>query len=171
MKVILIAAISADGYIGTSSDHFADWTSKEDKKLFVELTKQAGVIVVGRNTYETIGKALPGRLNIVYTSKPLDNSDIQTTQEPPKELVNRLEKEGYDQLALCGGRSIYDLFLKEGLVDEIYLTIEPKLFGSGITLSKLPLELDLELIESKKLNNDTLNLHYKVLKRDVGTNQ
>lgn len=164
MKVLLIAAISADGYIGKSSEHLSDWTSKEDKKLFIELTKKAGVIVMGRNTYETIGKALPGRLNVVYTSKPLDNPDVQVTQEPPEELLGRLADEGYEEVALCGGQAIYDLFLRENLVDELFLTIEPKMFGSGITLSKTFAEADLKLIECKKLNNDTLNLHYTVRK-------
>ncbi|HET7673408.1 MAG TPA: dihydrofolate reductase family protein [Candidatus Saccharimonadales bacterium] len=164
MKVILIAAVSADGYIAKTSNHPADWTSKEDKKLFVELTKKAGAMVMGRNTYETIGKALPGRLNIVYTSKPLDDPGVEATQEPPDELLNRLEKDGYDMLAVCGGRAVYDLFLKNNLIDELYITIEPKLFGSGISLAKTLSETELELIESKKLNDDTLNLHYKVVK-------
>lgn len=164
MKVILIAAVSADGYIAKTSNHPADWTSKEDKKLFVELTKKAGAMVMGRNTYETIGKALPGRLNIVYTSKPLSDPGVEATQEPPDELLNRLEKDGYDMLAVCGGRAVYDLFLKNNLIDELYITIEPKLFGSGISLAKTLSETELELIESKKLNDDTLNLHYKVVK-------
>lgn len=164
MKVLLIAAISADGYIAKSAQHFADWTSKEDKKLFVELTKTAGVIIMGRNTYETIGKALPDRLNIVYTSKPLDNPDVETTQEPPADLLKRLGEQGYMQAALCGGQAIYDLFLKEGLVDELSITIEPKLFGTGITLSKSLAESELKLIECKNLNDDTLNLRYEVKK-------
>lgn len=164
MKVILIAAISADGFIARDSAHAADWTSKEDKKLFVELTKKAGVMVMGRNTYETIGKALPGRLNIVYTSRPIDNPEIQTTQEAPEALINRLKQEGFSEIAVCGGQVIYDLFLSSGLVDELYLTIEPKLFGHGITLAKTLADLDLKLLDHKKLNNDTLTLHYEVIK-------
>ncbi|HYF96460.1 MAG TPA: dihydrofolate reductase family protein [Patescibacteria group bacterium] len=164
MKVILIAAVSADGFIAKDSAHTADWTSKEDKKLFVELTKRAGVMIMGRNTYETIGQALPERLNIVYTSRLIDNPEIQTTQEPPEQLVSRLDQEGFSEIALCGGQVIYDLFLNSGVVDEIYLTIEPKLFGHGITLSKTLNDLNLKLIGHKKLNDDTLNLHYEVIK-------
>lgn len=164
MKVILIAAVSADGFIGKSRNHLADWTSPEDKKLFVELTKRAGVIVMGRNTYETIGKALPGRLNIVYTTRAIDNPEVQTTSEEPQTLLDRLIADGYDQVAICGGQTVYDLFLSAGIVDEIYLTIEPKLFGSGITLAKTAADLNLKLISQQKINDDTLNLHYKVLK-------
>ena len=164
MKVLIIVAISADGFIATDANHPAVWTSKEDKKLFVELTKRAGVMIMGRSTYETIGKALPGRVNIVYTSRPLDSPDIVTTQEDPKELVERLSKEGYEEIAVCGGQAIYDMFLKEKLVDELYITVEPVFFGSGITISKNFNKADLQLIEYKELNNDTLNLHYRVKK-------
>lgn len=164
MKVILIAALSADGFIGKTRDHLADWTSPEDKKMFVELTKQAGVIVMGRNTYETIGKALPGRLNIVYTSQPLNNPDVEATNEEPQALISRLANSGYSKVAICGGQAIYDLFLSAGVVDEIYLTIEPRLFGDGISLFKETTDINLKLISQQKLNDDTLNLHYKVLK-------
>ena len=164
MKVVIIAAISADGFIATDANHPAVWTSKEDKKLFIELTKRAGVMVMGRNTYETIGKALPGRKNIVYTSRPLNAQDIVTTQEDPKELIDRLAKEGYREVAICGGQTVYDMFLKENLVDELYITVEPVLFGDGIPMSKNLNKTDLRLIEYKELNNDTLNLHYKVEK-------
>lgn len=164
MKVTLIAALSADGYIAKSADHPADWTSKQDKRLFMELTKRARVIIFGRNTYETIGKALPGRLNIIYTSRALPNPDIETTNEAPDKLLKRLQKQGYDEVAVCGGRAIYDLFLKENLIDELFLTIEPVLFGNGINLSSSPSGTALSLIECKKLNDNTLNLHYKVIK-------
>ncbi len=164
MKVILIVALSADGFIAKDSDHFADWTSKEDKKLFVDLTRESGVVIMGRNTFETIGKALPGRLNMVYTSKKLADKNIEATAEEPTLLLNRLAERGFNKVAVCGGQSIYDLFLKENLVDELYITVEPKLFGNGITLSKSFSDTELKLIELKKLNNDTLNLHYKVIK-------
>ena len=70
MKVILMLAMTVDGKIARSTDHAADWTSKEDKKAFVEATKEAGAIIMGRNTFETIGRPLPGRLNLILTSTP-----------------------------------------------------------------------------------------------------
>ena len=164
MKIILIAAVTADGFIARDSNQLADWTSKEDKQVFVGLTKQAGVMIMGRNTYETIGRALPGRKTIVYTSKPLDNAEVQVTQAEPSELISQLAKEGFEEVAICGGQQIYDLFLSKGLVDEIYLTIEPKIFGSGISLALSSNDLDLHLLESDKLNDDTLLLRYEVKK-------
>lgn len=67
IKVTMLMAITLDGKIGKDSDHFPDWTGKEDKKLFVEMTKKAGVLIMGAKTYNTIGRPLPGRKNVIMT--------------------------------------------------------------------------------------------------------
>lgn len=161
IKVLIIAAVTADGFIAHGADELADWTSKEDKKLFVELTKRAGVVVMGSATYRTIGRPLPGRKNIVYTRSKIDG-DVEVTQETPQELVGRLAREGYKELAVCGGRSIYELFLAAGMVDELYLTVEPILFGSGIKFCDLSVDVPLKLLDCKLLNESSTLLHYEV---------
>jgi len=165
MNVFIIAAVTADGFIARSGTHEADWTGGEDKKVFVKLTKQAGTIVMGSRTFATIGRALPDRRNIVYTSKPdsITADGIETTNESPVELIDRLSKEGVSTLAVCGGSAIYDLFMRAGVVDEIYLTIVPKLFGAGMPLFAGSLDCDLELIDTETLGKDTLLLHYRVI--------
>jgi dihydrofolate reductase len=169
MKVFLIAAVTADGFIARTNDQLSDWTSSEDKKVFVRLTKEAGVMVMGSRTFATIGRALPERKTIVYTSHPeavagLDDPAIQTTQEDPKALVDRLAAEGANGLAICGGAQIYSLFAAAGVLDEVYLTVEPVFFGTGITLFSEQLDIRLELIESQKLNDNVILLHYRVAK-------
>jgi dihydrofolate reductase len=164
MKVFIIAALTADGFIGRDAGHLADWTSPEDKKLFVSLTKQAGTMVMGARTFATIGKALPGRRTLVYTSKPeaFSVEGVEATNEAPEVLLQRLADEGVEQVAICGGASIYGLFMRAGLVDELYLTIEPVLFGAGITLFDAPTQTTLRLLESRPLNDNTVLLHYAV---------
>lgn len=164
MKVFIIAATTADGFIGRDSGHTADWTGAEDKRVFVRLTKEAGVMVMGSRTFATIGRALPGRRNIVYTSRPNDikAKDIETTNETPTVLLRRLKNEGAKAVAICGGTSIYDLFMREGLVDEVYLTVVPKLFGKGVSLFASVLDIDLLLQEVTKLGDGSLLLHYTV---------
>nr|AIA15699.1 RibD C-terminal domain protein [uncultured bacterium]AIA15777.1 RibD C-terminal domain protein [uncultured bacterium] len=164
IRVFVIAAVSADGFIARTQTELADWTSKEDKKIFVELTKKAGVMVMGSNTFKTIGRALPGRRNIVYSHTPIEVEGIETTEETPQELVTRLEAEGCAELAVCGGRAIYDMFLRAGVVDEVYLTLEPVLFGTGITLAGSPLTTSLKLLETRPLNEDVMLMHYGVRK-------
>jgi dihydrofolate reductase len=162
MKVFIIAAITADGFIGRDAKQLANWTSREDKRIFVELTKRAGVIIMGGNTYKTIGRALPGRRNIVYSHETINQEGIETTQEKPDDLIKRLEREGHTEVAICGGRQIYTMFLDAGLVDELYLTVEPVLFGQGVSLSSSSLAASLNLKELKQLNDNVLLLHYEV---------
>lgn len=165
MKTFIIAAITADGFIGQSAHHLSTrWTSHADKVFFSETTKKAGVVVMGRSTFDTIGRALPGRRTIVLTTRPLDIEGVETTQESPKELVERLTKEGCSELAVCGGASVYAQFMGEGIVDEIYLTVHPTLFGAGVPLFSEPLTSRLALIETKDIGDGTVLLHYGVAK-------
>ena len=157
----LIAAITADGFIAKSHDHPATWTSKEDKKLFVELTKRAGVMVMGANTYRTIGKALPGRMTIVYSREAIEG--IETTTKSPRELLADLAARGYSEVAVVGGATIYTLFMEAHAIDTLYLTIEPKLFGQGLSLFNKPLDIRIELVSHTSLSPQTVLLEYKVL--------
>lgn len=166
MRVFIIAALTADGFIGRDSGHTADWTGKEDKKIFTELTKEAGVIIMGSRTHATIGRALPGRRNIVYTSRPeqVTTEGVETTSEPAKDLLARLESEGATAVAICGGTSIYDLFMREGLVDELYLTYVPLVFGKGVSLFSGELSADLDLEKVTQLPDGAVLVHYIVKK-------
>lgn len=167
MKVFIIAAITVDGFIGKSSGHFPSWTSPEDTKHFVNKTKEAGVVVMGSTTYQTIldhGKRLPGRRVIVYTSSPDKFPGVETTQDSPAQLLDRLHAEGVELVAICGGSQIYSLFLNSKVVDELYITVEPLIFGSGVPLFADETDAKLKLLESTPLNSSTLLLHYAVLK-------
>src|SRR5581483_8253719 len=130
MKAFIIAAQSADGFIGLDANHRSlDWRSKADAKFFIERTKQAGIMVMGSATYHTFKfrRTPPGRRLIVMTSRPdvIEGEGIETTNEGPVALLDRLEHEGAQEIAISGGATIYKLFLDHNLVDEIYLTIEP----------------------------------------------
>jgi dihydrofolate reductase len=161
MIPFIIAAISADGFIARDSHHPAFWTSKEDKKRFVELTKRAGVVVMGSTTFKTLPRPLAERVNIVYTrTKQIEG--VETTQEDPKILIDRLEAKGFTEVAICGGSEIYNLFLKEKLVRKIYLTIEPIVFGKGMTMFKDEMNYRLELMNLTKTEGGSVMLEYNV---------
>jgi dihydrofolate reductase len=167
MKVFIIAAQTLDGFIAKSLDQVStNWTSTDDKKFFTERTKKAGVVVMGSSTYRTFNKPLKDRLNIVYSRNESFEGTEKTSLEP-KELVKDLEARGFSEVAICGGSSIYTLFLKAGVVDTIYLTIEPILFGNGISLLNENIDLNLALISEEKTSSGTLFLEYKVLPKNV----
>ncbi|MFH1711931.1 MAG: dihydrofolate reductase family protein [Patescibacteria group bacterium] len=167
MEVFIIAAVSVNGMIAEEKDQVSlDWTSKDDLQFFIEKTKEAGVVVMGRTTYETIGKPLKGRLNVVMTRHPEDqvniDGELEWTSDPPEEIVKKLKLEGRQKVAICGGASIYSLFLHEGLVTDLYLTVEPVIFGNGTPLVSSLGRLDLQLIEHQKLGEQAVMLHYKI---------
>lgn len=166
MKVTLLMAITLDGKIGESSDHFPDWTESADKKLFKSYTKEAGVFVMGRKTFDTIGRALPGRLNVVMTRNPKESKeeDLMFTSLSPKDLLKDLDKRGFREVVIAGGQMVNTLFAKENLVDEILVTISPKIFGQGLSLFDESVALDLELLEVEKIGDKTIKARYKVMK-------
>lgn len=161
IKCFIVAAQTADGFIAKDATHAAFWTSKEDKKRFVELTKRAEVVVMGSQTFKTLPRALKERTNIVY-SKSQTFEDAEVTEDEPITLLNKLEARGFKEVAICGGSSIYTMFIKAGVVDTIYLTIEPLLFGAGICLFNEEINIHLELISHVKTEAGTLLLEYKV---------
>lgn len=165
-------AQTLDGKIAKNEIHKADWTSSEDKKIFVELTKKAGVIIMGNTTYKTIGFPLKNRLNCILTKNIKDKENIKGELEYFEnidELLKNLESRGYKEVILCGGSKINSLFIENNLISEIYITIEPKIFGNGVSLfSDIDLDVDLELIDVIRINNSCV-LKYKV-KNNVSLN-
>lgn len=169
MKTFLIAALTTDGFIARSSDHLADWTSREDKKFFTKLTKRAGVVVMGLNTYKTIGRPLGGRLNVVYAPPTERLVGVELTQKEPSDLLSHLESRGYKDVAIIGGSTIYTLFMQAGLIDSLYLTVEPLVFGQGLPLFNAELDARLKLRRVKKLGKDAVLLEYQVKKETNDT--
>jgi dihydrofolate reductase len=166
MKVILLMAMTLDGRIGRDSQHFPDWTGKEDKRLFVEISRRAGVIIMGSKTYDTLEAPLPGRKNIVMTRQQRHSSfdNLIYTAQRPREIVAALEKEGYQEVVLAGGAQINSLFAADQMIDEIIVTISPLVFGCGLSMFSAEIALELELLEMRQLAPQLIMLHYRVLK-------
>lgn len=168
IKTFIIVAETVDGFIAKNSGHEATWTSKEDKKRFVEITKRAGVMVMGLNTFNTFPSPIPGRLHIVYS--PDENAEdknipgvVEYTKDSPADLIKKLEERGFTEVAICGGTTIYTMFMKSGLVETIYLTIEPKLFGKGMGIFNEDLDFNLELVNSSATESGTILVEYKIV--------
>lgn len=172
MKVFLLAAVTVDGFIGRDADDRSfDWTSAEDKQFYVDSIKRAGVVIMGRKTFETFTRYPKGLKYFLYTTQPEtfinpkpDVITAEATKEDPRSLIKRLEQEGYSEVAICGGSSIYTLFMKAGLIDRLYLTIEPIVFGQGVGLFNAEIDAKLQLVELRRLTEQTLLLEYQVIK-------
>ncbi|KUK79595.1 MAG: Bifunctional deaminase-reductase domain protein [Microgenomates bacterium 39_7] len=182
-QVFIIVATTADGFIAQETYQAStNWTSKEDNELFHQLTKEAGVVVMGETTFGTIpAKYLPmsNRLNVIYSHlsreelvnkfkidpNNVTDDTLRVTSLQPQELVENLAHGGYEKITICGGSSIYTQFLQAGVVDKLYITIEPIIFGSGIKLFNQPVEQKLKLVNSKRLNEQgSILMEYDCIK-------
>src|SRR3990167_3664298 len=172
MRVILVMVQSLNGKITRGDDtDIYKWTSKEDQKFFFSFLKKHEVIIMGSRTYEAARKNIKlddKRLRIVLTSTPKRYSSeqelgkIEFTNANPADLLARLETDGYKQVLLVGGGKVNAAFFAQNLVDELYLTIEPVLFGKGkAIIAEKKFNANLKLINLTKLNpKGTLLLHY-----------
>ncbi len=165
IPVTMIMAITVDGKIAKNSQQFANWTSPEDKKLFVEVSKAYGVIMMGENTFKTFSAPLKNRLNVVFSRQknPPKIEGVKWVEGEPEKVLTELEEMGFKSVLLGGGTNLNSLFLEKKLIQEIIITIEPKIFGQGLSLFDKSLETDLKLLEIKQLNENVLMLRYKVL--------
>ena len=169
MKTRIIMVMSLDGVIAKNSNHNpVEWTSKEDQALYKKITTEAGVMIFGQSTYEAIGRQLPGRLNIVLTRDETHQDQpgiLEYKRGDLKTILQDLEHRGFEFVIIGGGTFVNSKFLEAGLVDEIQITIEPKIFGSGLRfVDQLNLDLALELISCEKLNDHTINVLYRIKK-------
>ncbi len=162
MQTFIIAAMTADGFIAKDGTHSSfGWNSKEDKKRFVELTKRAGVVIMGSHTHATLPGLLKDRVNVVYSrSKKIEGAEV--TQKNPAELLQELESRGFKKVAICGGSQIYDMFMRAGVVDRVFLTIEPLFFGTGISLFTRELNQSLSLVSAVQGESGSLLVEYKL---------
>lgn len=157
--------MTLDGKIAKSSDHFPDWTSREDKKYFAKVSRESGVVIMGDKTFFTFPAPLKDRLNVVFTPeenpKPIDG--VKWVKGEPEDVLKELEGMGYEKAVLGGGSFINGLFLQHKLIDEIYVTVEPKIFGEGLSLFKGDFNVNLKLINCEKINDNSVVLKYEVL--------
>ena len=166
MHVSLMVAITADGKIARDADHYPDWTGSADKKLYVEVTKKAGVMIMGSTTFDIIGRVLPDRKTVVLTRNPerrSDREDLVFTQDPAEKILADLADQGYTQAIVVGGAKINQLFASRGLIDELILTISPYAFGAGLSIFADRVDLKLALNKFWQLDENTLCVRYGVV--------
>jgi len=100
--------------------------------------------------------------NLSFKSK---EENVRITSQSPKEIIKSLQKEGFKEILIAGGGKTNSGFLKEKLIDEIYLDIEPIIVENGVPLfAENNFEAKLKLIGTKKLSPNEIQLHYKVIK-------
>lgn len=118
MSVTLVVAMGTNGVIGASGG--IPWRLPADLANFKQLT-MGHPMVMGRATYDSIGRALPGRTTIVVTRQVAWGADgVLVAASLPQALAHATELD--DEVYLVGGAQIYAEALDAGLVDSLVVT-------------------------------------------------
>ena len=112
MKLALIAAIGRNRIIG--KDGALPWHIPQDLKRFKQLTT-GHTVLMGRRTFESLGKPLPRRRNVVVTSRPIPGVETFHSVNAALQVLAEEEK-----VFVIGGARLYGRLLREA--DELYLT-------------------------------------------------
>lgn len=115
MTLSMIAAIGKNNELGKNNDLI--WHLDGDLPFFKKVTMGKPVIM-GRNTFFSLPKALPGRQNIVLTFPPLFEAPGVTAVLTPEEALALVQDA--EEAFIIGGASVYKLFLP--MADRLYLT-------------------------------------------------
>ena len=165
MKVILYMAISVDGFIA-KKDGDSEWVSDFDN--FIKTVSKIGCISLGKKTFDQYqGELYPIKnvTNIVLTKNKKIKSKVDNViyVNSPKEAIKKSRDKGYNQILIIGGGKTNVAFLKDGLIDEIYLSVHPLVLGKGIKIFEGgEVKVNLKLLGIKELKEDLVQLHYKV---------
>lgn len=118
MRISLVVAVAKGGVIGR--DNAVPWRAPEDLKFFKRITTGRPVIM-GRKTYESIGRPLPNRLNIVVSRDPAYRAEGVATVTSLEAALARAASAGMgDEAMVIGGQQIFEAVLPRA--DRVYLT-------------------------------------------------
>ena len=170
-KVILGLGISLDGYIARL-DGSVDFLFMPKDYSMGPFLKTVDTLVLGRKTHDD-GLKMGGSFdsstkNYVFskTQPPGERNGVIFTGDSPSAVVAEIRKKPGKNIWLMGGGVLIRDFLKEDLVDELYIGVVPTLIGEGLPLfpAGFP-QREFDLIESKSYSRGLISLRYKRVRK------
>lgn len=131
--ISIVAAIDSKRGLGKNNDLL--FRISQDFARMKKLTK-GHPIIMGRRTFESIGKVLPNRTNIVVSRRPMDNALMHDTTglvfaTSLEEAIEIAKKSpGSDEIIIFGGGQIFKEAMKKNLVDVLHLTLVEGDYGA-----------------------------------------
>ncbi len=174
MNCKVFIATSLDGYIADKNGNI-DWlhsipNPENDDMGYSDFMSAVDALIMGRNTFETVcGFGIPWPYakpvfvlsNSLKSIPPDLEGKVFLVKGSLKEVIDSIKDNGFSQIYIDGGKTIQS-FLKEDLIDEMTITVIPKLLGGGTPLfSELPKRLNFGCINSKIFLNKVVQCHYK----------
>lgn len=171
----LIAAQSIDGFIARHDQPGTAFCSDADTAFLRDALTDFDSLIMGRKTFDTLRQRILSSPTTRYLRKIITRdpaahaADTQTnlvefTSDSPTEILAELAQRGRHKTALLGGGEIYTQYLAAKRVDELWITLEPHLFGSGTRLTTQALDLSFQLHTSAQLAPNTLLLKYRPIR-------
>ena len=157
MIISLIAAIGKNNVIGV--DNKLPWKLSADLKRFKAITSGKPVIM-GRKTFESIGRPLPNRKNIIITGDKNYNADGCVVVHSSEEALNSAK--GSEEIMIIGGEQIFREFLPKA--NRMYLTIIDKDFEGDAYFPKYN-EDEWQEVSREENNDGGMNYSFVNLKR------
>jgi len=117
MLLSIIVAVSENGVIGLNNQLI--WRLPDDLKRFKQLTL-GHPMIMGRKTFESIGKPLPGRQSIIITRDENFSFEGTIVAHSLEEAVDEAKKSGADEAFIIGGGDIYNQV--QDIADKLYIT-------------------------------------------------
>lgn len=173
-KVILGLAVTLDGYIEGPNGEY-DWCFTDQDYGLNEFFSRIDAVFIGRKSYEvarTYAEANNGQL--VPGMPPVKEYVFSTTLENVKDgavlipnnamaEIRKIKEQPGKDIWLYGGASLTDALMKEGLVDELWLSVHPILLGSGKPLFRpQDSRTQLILLENKTYETGLVSLRYRI---------
>jgi dihydrofolate reductase len=188
-KVILFMHVSLDGFVCGPRDEM-DWTTMEDDSigefLIPDLQKTVDTMLVGRVLYQGFEqfwptvpenpKSRPALVEFAHwmanTPKVVFSNTLREVKwinsrlakANPVTTVLQMKKEPGGDMVIFGGASLASHFVKNNLVDEFRIKLEPVVLGRGKSLyQEIPERRKLKLIRSKVFGSGVAGLYYEVI--------
>ena len=164
-NIILYIAMSLDGYIAYENGG-VDWLSGQDpedksESSYPEFVQSIDTVIMGWETYHQVITELSPRewvyeelMTYVITHREEASSEkIRFIHESPSALIRNLKEMDGKDIWICGGASIAQQLMRDGLIDRFYISVIPVLLGAGVRLfAELPEKMELRLVETKSYN-------------------
>lgn len=151
MKLIL----AVDENWGIGKDNKMLFHIKKDLKHFKDTT-YGKIVIMGRNTYESIGQALPGRKNIVLTRNPDYEAKNAKVFNNPDDVLEYI-KDSKKEVFVIGGAEIVDIFLP--YIDEAIITKIKAKKDADTYLHNFDQDKDFKLV-SESQNHEENGIHF-----------
>jgi dihydrofolate reductase len=183
MATLIYSAItSLDGYVADKDGNF-DWAAPSDEvHAFVnDLERSVGTYLYGRRMYETmvywetahtLPESSPVELDyaeiwqaadkIIYSRTMTEVSSARTRieREFDPDSVRRLKESAGRDLSV-GGAELAAQAIKDGVVDEYHLFVNPVVVGGGTSTLPDNVRLDLDLLDEHRFSSGVVHLHYR----------